>query len=180
MTLSFYVLQLCLASTIPPMLHIHSFTTDAIQSSQVPASLNNTLKKNSILKQFVTVKFPLWAVETFIYWHREGQLRQQSVDPSSTDSFSSFRKQHSRSQWQRSLGRGSVAARVQGLWEHGCLFVSCECCVLSRTGLCYGPISRPEDSNLIYARPCNMMRRVLSSGRVREWHWSGRNDTWPV
>ena len=61
------------------MLHIHSPTTDAIKSSQVPASLNTTLKKNSILKQFVTVKFLLCAVETFIYWQIAKDSRDSKV-----------------------------------------------------------------------------------------------------
>jgi hypothetical protein len=45
--------------------------------------------------------------------------------------------------------RGSVATRLLGLrvgipvgaW----MFVSSECCVLSRSGLCDGPIIRPEE-----------------------------------
>jgi hypothetical protein len=51
----------------------------------------------------------------------------------------------SRSQWPRHLGCGSAAVRLlelrvpipPGAW----MSVSCECCVLSRRGLCDGPIS---------------------------------------
>jgi hypothetical protein len=36
----------------------------------------------------------------------------------------------------------SAAARLLGLRVR----ISCECCVLSGRGLCYGPINRPEES----------------------------------
>jgi hypothetical protein len=45
---------------------------------------------------------------------------------------------------------GSAAARLLGLWLRippgVWMSVSCECCVLSRTGLCVGLITRPEIS----------------------------------
>jgi len=42
-----------------------------------------------------------------------------------------------------------------GLWVrippgNGCLSVSCECGVLSGTGLCVGPITRPEESYRVW------------------------------
>jgi hypothetical protein len=54
-----------------------------------------------------------------------------------------------RSQWPRGLRRRCAAERLLGSWVrippgHGCL--SCTVLVLSGRGLCYGPISRPEES----------------------------------
>jgi hypothetical protein len=54
-----------------------------------------------------------------------------------------------RSQWPRSLRRGSTDPRLLGLrvripteaWKS----FSCECCVLSGSGLCDGLITRPEE-----------------------------------
>jgi hypothetical protein len=54
-----------------------------------------------------------------------------------------------RSQWPRSLRRGSAAVRLLGLRVRlplrAWMSVSCECCVLSVRGLCVGLITRPED-----------------------------------
>ena len=55
-----------------------------------------------------------------------------------------------RSQWSRGLRRRSLAARLLTLcvrippveW----MFVCCDCCVLSRRGLCDGLITRQEES----------------------------------
>ena len=56
----------------------------------------------------------------------------------------------SRSQWPRGLRCGSAAARLLRLWvripPRACMFVCCECCVLSGRGLCDGLITRPEES----------------------------------
>ena len=55
-----------------------------------------------------------------------------------------------RSQWQRGLRRRSVAARLLVLWVRippgSWIYVSCECCVVSRRGLCDGLITLPEES----------------------------------
>jgi hypothetical protein len=55
-----------------------------------------------------------------------------------------------RSQWPRGLRRGSAPARLLGLWVRtrpgAWMSVSCECCVLSGRGLCFGLITRPEES----------------------------------
>jgi hypothetical protein len=55
-----------------------------------------------------------------------------------------------RSQWPRGLGRGSAAARLLGLRvripPRAWMSDSCECCVLSGSGLCNGLITRPEES----------------------------------
>ena len=76
-----------------------------------------------------------------------------------------------RSQCSCCLGRGSAAARLLelrfriplGVW----MVVSCECCVLSGRGLCFGLTIRPEDS---YRMWC-----------VCVWLWSLDNErSWPT
>ena len=53
--------------------------------------------------------------------------------------------------WPRGLKCGSAAARNAGIASSNpagaCLSVCFECCVLSGTGLCDRPITRPEDSH---------------------------------
>ena len=53
-------------------------------------------------------------------------------------------------QWPRGLRRWSAAARLLRLWVRippgACLFVCCECCVLSGRVLCDGLITRPVES----------------------------------
>jgi len=52
-----------------------------------------------------------------------------------------------RSQWPRGLRRGCAAASFQpGTWKSVC----CVCCVSSGRGLCYGPITRPEESYRVW------------------------------
>jgi hypothetical protein len=55
-----------------------------------------------------------------------------------------------RSQWPRSLRRGSAAARLLGLWVRippgAWMSVCCECCVLSGRGLCDELVTRQEES----------------------------------
>ena len=55
-----------------------------------------------------------------------------------------------RFRWSRGLRRWSAAARLLGLWvripPEAWVFVCCECCVLSGTGLCDELITRPEES----------------------------------
>jgi hypothetical protein len=55
-----------------------------------------------------------------------------------------------RSQWPRSLMRGSEASRLLRLWVRSppgtWMSVSCGCCVLSGRGLCDGLITPPEES----------------------------------
>jgi hypothetical protein len=59
-----------------------------------------------------------------------------------------------RSQWPRGLRRGSMAARLLGLWvqipQVAWMSVSCECCVLSGRGLCDGVVTRPEESYRVW------------------------------
>jgi hypothetical protein len=72
----------------------------------------------------------------------------------------------SRSQWPRGLRRGSVAARLLGLWVRIPLeprmSVSCECCVLSGRGLCVGLVTRPEKSYRVWC----------------VWVWSRNLEKW--
>jgi hypothetical protein len=71
-----------------------------------------------------------------------------------------------RFQWPRGLRRGSAAARLPGFrvrispvtWIH----ITCECCVLSGRGLCYGLITRPEESYRVWC--------------VWVWSWSLDNE----
>ena len=55
-----------------------------------------------------------------------------------------------RSRWQRGTACGSAAARLLRMRVRippgACMSFSCECCLLSGTGLCDGTIPRPEDS----------------------------------
>jgi len=55
-----------------------------------------------------------------------------------------------RSQWPRSLRRGSTAAHLLTSWvripPEAWMSVCCECCVLSGRGLCDEVITRPEES----------------------------------
>ena len=64
--------------------------------------------------------------------------------------FLSDKYAHSRSQWPRGLRRRFPAARLLRLWVRippgAWIFVCCECCVLSRRGLCDGLITRPDES----------------------------------
>ena len=65
-----------------------------------------------------------------------------------------------RSQWPRGLRRRSVAARLlrsciripPGAW----MFVCCECCVLSGTGLCDELITPPEESYRLWCVVCDL------------------------
>jgi len=57
---------------------------------------------------------------------------------------------YGRSQWPRGLRCRSAVARQLRLWVRtplgAWMFVCCECCVLSRRGLCDDPITRPGES----------------------------------
>ena len=59
-------------------------------------------------------------------------------------------KEQERGQWPRGLRRGSAAVSLLGLRVRippgAWISVSCECCVLSGRGLCYGLVTRPEES----------------------------------
>ena len=74
-----------------------------------------------------------------------------------------------RSQWPRCLRHKSAAARLLGMrvripprvWES----LSCECCLLSGRGLCFGLITRPESPIDVFVCECD---RVVSMLR-RTW-----------
>jgi len=74
----------------------------------------------------------------------------------------------SRSQWPRALSRGYAASHLLGMlvWipPGEWIFISCESCVLSGTGLCVGLITCPEDSYRVW---CVW---VWSWSPVREGH----------
>ena len=78
-----------------------------------------------------------------------------------------------RSRWPRGLRRRSAAARLLGLWVRippgAWMSVSCECCVLSGTGLCDRLITRPEESYRLWCvAECDLetsrMRRPWPTG----------------
>jgi hypothetical protein len=52
----------------------------------------------------------------------------------------------SRSRWQYCQGCVRPLARWDCGFEYRPVHVSCECCVLSGRGLCFGLIPRPEES----------------------------------
>jgi hypothetical protein len=62
--------------------------------------------------------------------------------------------QVSRSQWPSGLSPGYFAIRLLGLWVRippgSWKFISCEFCVLSGTGHCVRPITRPEESYRVW------------------------------
>ena len=79
-----------------------------------------------------------------------------------------------RSQWPRSLRRGSAAVRLLGLrvrmppreW----MSVYCECCVVSGRGFCFGLTTRPEKSYRVCVCVCVC---VCLSVIVKTWKWGG-------
>ena len=48
--------------------------------------------------------------------------------------------------WSKSWVYGRSLAGITGSNPAGGMNVSCECCVLSGRGLCYGSITRPEEA----------------------------------
>jgi len=53
----------------------------------------------------------------------------------------------------RSLDGIAGSNPAGGAW----IFVFCECCMLSVIGLCDGPITRPEESYLVYMGVCVLL-----------------------
>ena len=73
---------------------------------------------------------------------------------------------YSRSQWPRGLRRRYAAARLLRSWvriqPEACMFVCCECCVLSGRGLCDELITRPEESyRLCYVVVCDLETSIM-------------------
>jgi hypothetical protein len=78
-----------------------------------------------------------------------------------------------RSRYPRGPRRGSAAARLLGLCVRipsgAWMSVSCQCCVLSRRGLCDGLVTRPEESYRLWCvSECDceasIMRRPWTTG----------------
>ena len=82
-----------------------------------------------------------------------------------------------RSQWPRGLRRRSVTTRLLRLrvriLPEACMFLCCECCVLSGTGLCDGPITRPEESYRLW---CVVVCDLETSRMRRPWSALGHSD----
>ena len=83
-----------------------------------------------------------------------------------------------RSQWPRGLRRMSAAARLLRLWVRippgACMFVCCECFVLSGRGLCDELITRPEESYRLW---CVVVCDLETSRMRRPWSALGRSAT---
>ena len=79
-----------------------------------------------------------------------------------------------RSQWPRGLRRRSTATRLLRSWVRNppgaWMFVCCECCVLSRRGLCDELITRPEEW-------CVVVCDLETSRMRRPWPALGRSAT---
>jgi len=88
-------------------------------------------------------------------------------------------------QWPRGLRRGSVAARLLGLYvrfpPRAFMSFCCECCVLSGRGLCVGLITRPEES---YQVCCVWVWSWSHDSEKALAHWGplrlGRKSPWQV
>jgi hypothetical protein len=103
----------------------------------------------------------------------------------STTGFSGGYVPPGRSPRPRGQRRGSAAARLLGLRVRiprgTSASVSCDCCVLSVTGLCVGLITRPEVSYRLWCvsecdREASIMRRPWPTGgccankKIHAWH----------
>jgi len=88
----------------------------------------------------------------------------------------SYRLSYCRSQWPRGLRLRSAAARLLRSWVRippgAWIFVCCECCVLSRTGLCNELITRLEES---YRQWCVVVCDLETSRMRRPWPALGRS-----
>jgi len=75
-----------------------------------------------------------------------------------------------RSQWPHGLRRRFADARFLRLWvrfpTRACMFVCCECCVLSGRGLCDGLITRLEESYRLW---CVVVCDLETSWMRRPW-----------
>ena len=83
-----------------------------------------------------------------------------------------------RPQLPRGLRRRSAAARLLRSWvripPEARMFVCCECCVSSGSGLCDEPITRPEESYRLW---CVVVRDHETSRMRRPWPALGRRTT---
>ena len=90
----------------------------------------------------------------------------------------SYSATNSRSQWPRGLRPRSAAARLLRSWVRippgAWIFVCCECCVLSRRGLCEELITRPEESYRLW---CVILCDLETTRMRRPWPVMGRSAT---
>jgi hypothetical protein len=80
-------------------------------------------------------------------------IKSNKINTPSFINFITFQYFRPRAQWPRGIRRGSAAFRLLGLRDlippgHGCL--SLVSVVLSRRGLCVGPITRPQESYQVW------------------------------
>ena len=80
----------------------------------------------------------------------------------------------SRSQWPRGLRLRSAADNLLRLWvwipPGSWMFVCCECCVSSGSGLCDELITRPEESYRLW---CGIVCDLETSWKGRPWPVGG-------
>ena len=111
------------------------------QPTHNAASIRATLSNLACLKEFLIFKFA-----TLYSFQSECDFQICKL----IFFLSEIRGLPCRSQWPRGLRPRSAAARLLRLWVRippgAWMFVCCECCVLSGRGLCYEPITRPEES----------------------------------
>jgi hypothetical protein len=124
-----------------------------------PPQVNNFVYSDAYnfkldLVLFVRFKFGLLERWPLISHHHllPYSLRAEWVTGNSNEVFVAKYSPHDakcRSHWMDGLESGSVAVRLLGLRvgipPEAWMSVSCECCVLSCSGLCNGPIPHPED-----------------------------------
>ena len=83
-----------------------------------------------------------------------------------------------RSQWPRGLRRRCAVVRLLRSWFRippgACIFVCCDCCVLSGRGLCDELITRPEKSYRLW---CVVVCDLETSRMRRPLHALGRSAT---
>ena len=105
-------------------------------------------------------------------------VNKAEISKSQLHIFRRIERIHCRSQWPRGLRLMSAAARLLRLWVRippgTWMFVYCECCVLSGTGLYDRLITRPEESYRLW---CVIVCDLETSSRMRRpwsaWGCSG-------
>ena len=121
----------CILNARPILLHIKQVSAD-------------TRKQFLISTPTPSTKFLTWSSQ--IYDRSFGR----KFGMTAVRVLTRYRSVVCRSQWPRVLRRRSAAARLLRSWIRippgACMFVCCECCVLSGRGLCDELITRPEES----------------------------------
>jgi hypothetical protein len=84
--------------------------------------------------------------------------------------------------WTRVLRHRSSAPRLLRLWVRippgAWMFVCCECCALSGTGLCDGLITRPEESYRLWRVVCD--QETSKTRRLKARYWAVKIQQWVV